>query len=72
MAKRKDKLTEPNLRRLLDEANTFRLRLHGFQDGLAPFKDDYNAIAKVRAAIDEMAEELTGEPEYYRAKQFNG
>lgn len=68
MAKRKEKLTEPNLGRLLEESRLFRSRLHTFQDELAPFKDDYNAIANVRKALDGMAEEFTGDPEYYHAK----
>ncbi|MBL4829237.1 MAG: hypothetical protein JKY55_05015 [Aliivibrio sp.] len=68
MAKRKEKLTEPNLGRLLEEAKLFRSHLHSYQDGLAPFKDDYNALSKVRKALDGMAEELTGDPEYYHAK----
>lgn len=68
MSKRKEKLAEIKLEGLLKDTGMFRSCLHSYQDGLAPFKDDYNAIADVHKALDGMAEEPTGDSEYYYAK----
>ena len=66
--KRKDKLAEPKLSSFLDELGMFKKELHLTQDHLTPFKDDYDAIADLRQSIDQLAEHLTGDPEYYSAK----